>query len=1044
MQAIAKPRSPFVLTLIWLLVTVLAAGGGWMIWQRAQQGVVLETPDEALLALQPYLAGEKLHVATASGFWVEEHPQARALIQHGEAVGRKQEIDLCEQRKLTVERPMQIYPIALDEVSEYFSAGSPKLKNPVGISSALAQGMPRLVVSGDATANWQPLSLAVSGEGKSWKLLGDAVVNGKVSLVKQAWLLWQSDSKQTAQADTRFDRAVRIERRMAGACQHGQPTAGKLEFTLFRAVTKTTGVFAKRAAQLVVFPMAGGVHQARLMPGEQVFPQNKPASVEDKALFDAALAQGLVRLNTAGNIEIAPADLTAAWQSGLSVPQWDQVPHDELTRRLLKRLYTKADGAIVRSRIAQFNQSRWWVAARIRTTGSMPQTSLADLKLWNAAVDGMDTPLSTDMPDVVARLFDAPPVGWSDWRRVATWPASVNDKTRVSLSLPSGVAGRVEVLVMGKVTGISGAAILAQRDACSGTGCPVSDLLQQLEIKITQPGKVTIEIKPDARFSVLDPSVSGFRHIRIKDKQLVWVQPPLHVAVPLDASKVNLVAQNGLPLVVAGMPTKEAGELGLLPVVGVSAEQGNALTAMLGRTGIVKNGQVSGKLSIDPALQSLSQQVLDCVARRGLRWNAAAGQCGKEQLVSAERVAGEDAGRRSALVILDAGNGDVLVSAGSPGLQSGVSPQDLIDFDRFNQARSPLSVIGWHHDGGVEHVPGSGFKLVTSLGLELAAKQSKSLDSLLSGLPTGRIDAYAAGRGYNFLMSGGCYPLPCNGKLADGAVPIDNYKHHRPMDYAADGGFGLRQALSASLNTWFAWMTEMNDATLLGRPAGGKPDVRPLGDDALDGLRPLSVMAQRLGFGRATRLDGGLLPTDYPWHADDVLAATPSTFDPMQNRHEIRKQSIGSRMQVTPLQMAVVAASIGEGKVVSPRLLLELDGRAAATTPAVELGVRLDRIRAGMKDVVEHGTAQSAFTSPALKMLRSGVYAKTGSAENQAVQGNVSWFVGYVEPDTLPGEHRRLAFAVYISRSPITGGAHAAPVMAGVLESLAQRGVIGK
>lgn len=1044
MQAIAKPRSSFVLTLVWLLVAVIAAGGGWMIWQRAQQGVVLDTPDESLLALQPYLAGEKLHVAIASGFWVEEHPQARVLIQHGEAVGRKQEIDLCVQRKLTIERPMQIYPIALDEVSEYFSDGSPKLKNPVGISPTLAQGMPRLVVSGDATENWQPLTLSVSGEGKFWKLLGDAVVNGKMSLVKQAWLLWQSDSKQAAQADTRFDRAIRIERRSAGACQNGQPPAGNLEFTLFRADTDSAGLFAKRVAQLVVFPIAGGVHQARVMPGEQVFPQNKPASVEDKALFDAAVSQGVVRLNANGSIEVAPADLPAARQAGVNVPQWAQVPHDDITRRLLKRLYTKADGAVVRSRIGQFNQARWWAAVRVRETGDTQLSNNADLKLWQVSVNGVDSPLSGDMPEVVARLYDTLPVGWSEWRRVAAWPASIGEKSRVRLWLPSGANGKLEFLVMGKVLGVSGARLISLRDACYGTACPAPDLLQQMEIEITQPGKVVIEIQPDARFTALHPALAGFRNIRIKDNNLIWVQPPSNAAVKTDADKVNLVARDGLPLVVSGTSTEKARELGLLPVVGVSAEQGNALTGMLSRISLVSQGQTRGKLSIDPALQQLSQQVLDCVARRGLHWDAAAAQCGKEPLFSGDRVAGEDAKRRSALVILDAGTGDILASASAPGLPSGVTPRDLIDFDRFNQANSPLSVTGWHHDGGVEHVAGSSFKLVTSLALELAAKQSKNMDSLLSGLPPARIDAYAASRGFDFAMRGSCYPLPCGVRKSDGSIPLANDHHHRPMDYASAGGFGLKQALSASLNTWFAWMAEMTDATLQGKPAGGKADVSPLGDDALDTFRPISMMAHRLGFEKTVRLDGGLLPADYPWHADDVLAATPSAFDPVRNRHEIRKQAIGSRMQVTPLQMAAVAASIGEGKVISPRLMLELNGRVAATNPAVDLGVRLDRIRAGMKDVVENGTARFAFDSPDLKTLRNGVYAKTGTAKNQSTGGNVSWFIGYIEPDTLPGEHRRLAFAVYISRSPIPAGAHAAPVMAGVLESLAQPDVINK
>jgi hypothetical protein len=45
--------------------------------------------------------------------------------------------------------------------------------------------------------------------------------------------------------------------------------------------------------------------------------------------------------------------------------------------------------------------------------------------------------------------------------------------------------------------------------------------------------------------------------------------------------------------------------------------------------------------------------------------------------------------------------------------------------------------------------------------------------------------------------------------------------------------------------------------------------------------------------------------------------------------------------------------------------------------------------------------------------------------------------MGWLEPGSLPGQTRRLAFASFVSHSAETGGGHAAPVVAAVLRGLA-------
>ncbi|WP_460836631.1 penicillin-binding transpeptidase domain-containing protein, partial [Massilia agri] len=351
---------------------------------------------------------------------------------------------------------------------------------------------------------------------------------------------------------------------------------------------------------------------------------------------------------------------------------------------------------------------------------------------------------------------------------------------------------------------------------------------------------------------------------------------------------------------------------------------------------------------------------------------------------------------------------------------------EVRDFDRADPARSPLRLPAFQHDGGAHRAPGSTFKAITALGLEQAARQDARLERLLDGMPLAAIDRVAQEGGYPFRIGAPSYP-------EGGGARITNFREQVAAARAVEGRFGLPQALAHSVNTWFAWTAELGDRSL----AGGVPGVRALEPGALDALRPVAGMARRLGFGAPLRLDGGLLPEDFRWGAWDALQATRSQIDPILTRHEVRQMAIGLRMQTTPLQMALVAAAVGQGRVVTPRLLLELDGRAAEQRPGPELGVRLDRLRAGMKGVVDGGTAAGAFRGKQFDGLRPGLFGKTGTAPSGADGQGTVWFMGWLEPGSLPGQTRRLAFAAFVSHSELTGGAHAAPVVAALLRTMA-------
>ena len=190
-------------------------------------------------------------------------------------------------------------------------------------------------------------------------------------------------------------------------------------------------------------------------------------------------------------------------------------------------------------------------------------------------------------------------------------------------------------------------------------------------------------------------------------------------------------------------------------------------------------------------------------------------------------------------------------------------------------------------------------------------------------------------------------------------------------------------------------------------------------------------------------MDGGLLPANFNWSQWDALQASEANIDPIHTRHELRQMAIGLRMQATPLHMAMVAGAIGQGRVIAPRLLLELDGREAASDQGGKLGVRLDRIREGMKGVVDTGTAAGAFGGARMEPIRRGLSGKTGTAPAIVTGADgikrelaTVWFTGWLEPGSMPGQRHRLAVAAFVSHSEGSGGEHAAPVVASVLRAM--------
>jgi len=238
-----------------------------------------------------------------------------------------------------------------------------------------------------------------------------------------------------------------------------------------------------------------------------------------------------------------------------------------------------------------------------------------------------------------------------------------------------------------------------------------------------------------------------------------------------------------------------------------------------------------------------------------------------------------------------------------------------------------------------------------------------------------------------------------NGKIISGA-PLNNFNGE---DF---GDIDLTFALTNSVNTVWAEVAEKL------------------------GKKTMNDYMKRFGFYEDP-------PMDYP---DDQMVPSgvnkgrKRLVQPTSNLVDIGRVGIGQGdLEVTPLQMASVAQTIGNGGVrMKPRLvskILDPDGRTV-DQPLPEEAQRVmsketaDKLTVMMKNVVKEGTG----TAAALQGV--DVAGKTGTAEINLNGLNTDWFIGFSD---------RFAVAVVFDRvQGGTGGTVAAPVAKKVLESLGE------
>ncbi len=193
------------------------------------------------------------------------------------------------------------------------------------------------------------------------------------------------------------------------------------------------------------------------------------------------------------------------------------------------------------------------------------------------------------------------------------------------------------------------------------------------------------------------------------------------------------------------------------------------------------------------------------------------------------------------------------------------------------------------------------------------------------------------------------------------------------------------------------------------------------------GYDKMKEQAERFGIGK---------PLEIP------LMVQPSDIGPEEDKAALAMTSIGQRSnQMTPLQMAMVAAGIANGgTVMKPYLVNKIlgpDGSEIDVTRPKELSEAVSpevaaELTKMMINVVQSGTGNRA------QVPGVTIAGKTGTAETEKNKPSHAWFIAF-DADEDP----QVAVAVFIEAgsagNDATGGVIAAPIARDVMQAVLGR-----
>lgn len=736
--------------------------------------------------------------------------------------------------------------------------------------------------------------------------------------------------------------------------------------------------------------------------------------LEDAELFDAAWRGGFIDKDADGRLLLAPADLALSQEAKARAAGQQPKPLD---RDLLERLYTTPAGAEVRGQIALWNRTRVVAAVRDNAAGlgalaSSPWRAMDCFGGGRAILVGG---VPVDFGYVHQGHLSG---GFGPWHS-----ASVPEDGCVRLAAVFEVDERPKVALAVQFIGRGESdetfcppKVKSKQDPRCGAGAfRVAPGRWQCEA-----GGCRLEVTRElAAVAHEDAVVGGVKLRQDAAGEVVWKD----TASPRGRGRrvLRVTTLDGVELLDEKVrATAKARELGLLGLVGVDAADFGALSGRL----VYGQEPLDLTLTLDTRLMVPAQEALEA-------------QLGRMGLLG-DRYAGE---RRAALVVLDAKDGAIRAAATWPPapVAEHVNAWDRAAFSKVYPLRDPFKTSAWQMVDR-HNAPGSTFKPVTALAAIGAAAgdhpEATAIGEMLAGLSgkeyrkrtgvgTGR-HSYNPYQGTGLLGRRGI-PSRTVANFGQGRVGAVLGRRERDgrctPEVPITDSLSLTAAVRDSINVWFdvLAMAVDGDAALdFDRdPSGPTPRlwlmnrIEDLGlREALDLLpgRPEGTSTLRATPGNAS------LFVDKPW---------PMAWTLIQN-------AIGQGVQITPLHLSSVAATIASGRRIRPHL--DAAWNAEPFVPShPDLGLDLSRLRAGMKAVPEVGTARGAF---AARPERCRFYGKTGTATIGKPHGgkedyNSAWFMGWLEDKD--GEPR-WAFACMVTHSPRTGGATCAPVVAGFLE----------
>ncbi|MBR2920354.1 MAG: hypothetical protein IKC27_03255 [Kiritimatiellae bacterium] len=192
------------------------------------------------------------------------------------------------------------------------------------------------------------------------------------------------------------------------------------------------------------------------------------------------------------------------------------------------------------------------------------------------------------------------------------------------------------------------------------------------------------------------------------------------------------------------------------------------------------------------------------------------------------------------------------------------------------------------------------------------------------------------------------------------------------------------------------------------------------------GTNAINTVCRKFGLGVKTGID-------FPIEGDGLVpdAAEKAKRDPSVrwNSGDVAQTSIGQGLLlVTPLQMSLVAAGLGSGKLPAPHLV-----EGYASTPKdIDIPERdFAYVAEGMRKVVAGGTGRLAG-----ERVEAEVMGKTGTAEvgSRTNRRKNTWFIAYVTPTAKSAVQEPIAVALVIENGD-TGGSTSAPKVGEILRA---------